>query len=297
VTLPQPDIVRTGDALRQALGEARSKGFAVGFVPTMGALHRGHLRLAAEARRRSGYTVVSIFVNPTQFGPGEDLARYPRDLEADVLQCASAGVDLVFAPDAAEVYSPGDATRVRVAGLGETLCGPFRPGHFEGVATVVAKLFALVSPCTAIFGRKDYQQLRIVERMARDLCFAVTVVGVPTERDTDGLALSSRNAYLSPEERARARSIPRALSGAWAAFQAGERRAGTLRDLALAEVTPVAASIDYVALADPSTLAVFDDDATLPGHALLALAIRIGKTRLIDNVVVGDDPQIEAGAA
>jgi pantoate--beta-alanine ligase len=133
----------------------------------MGALHRGHLRLAEEARRRSGYTVVSIFVNPTQFGPGEDLARYPRDLEGDVRQCASVGVDLVFAPDAAEMYPPGDATRVRVEGLAETLCGPSRPGHFEGVATVVAKLFALASPCTAIFGRKDYQRLRIVDQLTR----------------------------------------------------------------------------------------------------------------------------------
>jgi pantoate--beta-alanine ligase len=290
-----PDIVRTCDALREALEGSRAKGFAVGFVPTMGALHRGHLRLVEEARRRSGYTVVSIFVNPTQFGPGEDLASYPRDLEGDVRKCASAGVDLVFAPQASELYPPGDATRVRVLGLGETLCGPFRPGHFEGVATVVAKLFALVSPCTAIFGRKDYQQLRIVDQMSRDLRFAVTVIGVPTERDTDGLALSSRNAYLSPEDRAQARSIPRALSRAWTAFAGGERRAGTLRDLALREVSPVAASIDYVALADPSTLVVFDDGAALPEQALLAIALRIGKTRLIDNVVLGGEPRIGAG--
>jgi pantoate--beta-alanine ligase len=290
-------VVRTCAGLRQALDGARATGLAVGFVPTMGALHRGHLRLVEEARRRSGCTVVSIFVNPTQFGPSEDLARYPRDLEGDVLKCASAGVDLVFAPEAAEMYPPGDATRVRVQGLGETLCGPFRPGHFEGVATVVAKLFALASPCTAIFGRKDYQQLRIVDRMAQDLRFAVTVVGVPTERDTDGLALSSRNAYLSPEERAHARSIPRALARVWAAFAGGERRAGALRDLVLGEVRPVAASIDYVALADPSTLAVFDDSAELPARALVALALRIGKTRLIDNIVLGDDPQIQTGAA
>ncbi len=290
-------VVRTCDALRQALGGARATGRAIGFVPTMGALHQGHLRLVDEARRRSGYTVVSIFVNPTQFGPGEDLARYPRDLEGDVAKCASAGVDLVFAPEAAEMYPPGDATRVRVEGLGETLCGPFRPGHFEGVATVVAKLFALVSPCAAIFGRKDYQQLRIVDRMATDLRFAVTVVGVPIERDTDGLALSSRNAYLSPEERVQARSIPRALSRAWTAFCGGERRAGALRELVLGEVRPVAASIDYVALADPATLAVFDDLAGLPEQALLALALRVGKTRLIDNIVLGNDRPILAGAA
>jgi pantoate--beta-alanine ligase len=262
----------------------------------MGALHRGHLRLVEEARRRCDYTVVSIFVNPTQFGPGEDLARYPRDLEGDMAKCASAGVDLVFAPDVVEVYPPGDATRVRVGGLGDSLCGPFRPGHFEGVATVVAKLFALVSPCTAIFGKKDYQQLRIVERMAQDLCFAVTVVGMPTERDADGLALSSRNAYLSAEERSQARSIPRGLARAWSAFQGGERRAGTLRNLVLDEVSKVATSIDYVSLADPSTLVVIDDDVTAPEQTLLALALRIGKTRLIDNVVLGADPQIQGGA-
>jgi pantoate--beta-alanine ligase len=255
------------------------------------------LRLAEEARQRSGYTVVSIFVNPTQFGPGEDLARYPRDLEGDVRKCASVGVDLVFAPEAVELYPPGDATRVRVGGLGETLCGPFRPGHFEGVATVVAKLFALMSPCTAIFGRKDFQQLRIVDRMARDLRFAVTVIGLPTERDVDGLALSSRNAYLSAEDRAKAQAIPRALSRAWAAFEAGERHSGALRNLVLREVEPVAASIDYIALADPSTLAVYDDGAALPPQTLLALALRIGNTRLIDNIVLGEDPQILTGAA
>jgi pantoate--beta-alanine ligase len=262
----------------------------------MGALHRGHLRLVEEARRRCDYTVVSIFVNPTQFGPGEDLARYPRDLDGDVAKCAGAGVDLVFAPEAVEVYPPGEATRVRVAGLGDHLCGPLRPGHFEGVATVVAKLFVLVSPCTAIFGRKDYQQLRIVDRMAQDLCFAVTVVGMPTERDFDGLALSSRNAYLSPEERSQARSIPRGLSRAWSAFSAGERRAGALHALVRGEVGKVATSIDYVSLADPSTLEVLDDEATVPERTLLALALRIGKTRLIDNVVLGEDPQLPGGA-
>jgi pantoate--beta-alanine ligase len=295
--LKSPEIVRTRDTLRQALGGARAQGFTVGFVPTMGALHRGHLRLVEEARRRCHYTVVSIFVNPTQFGPGEDLARYPRDLDGDVAKCGGAGVDLVFAPEVIEIYPPGDATRVRVGGLGDNLCGPFRPGHFEGVATVVAKLFALVSPCTAIFGRKDYQQLQIVERMANDLAFAVTVVGMPTERDSDGLALSSRNAYLSPDERSQARSIPRALSGAWSAFQGGERRAGVLRHLVLNHVDKVATSIDYVSLADPTNLELIGDDATLPARALLALALRIGKTRLIDNVVLGDDPQISAGAS
>src|SRR5260221_218014 len=195
------EVARAREAFRQALGRARTKGDRVGFVPTMGALHSGHLQLAREAKRRAPYTAFSIFVNPTQFGPNEDLGRYPRDLEGDLRKCASVGVDLVFAPDASEMYPAGDATRVRVGALSEALCGPFRAGHFEGVATVVAKLFALAAPCLAVVGRKDYQQLRVIERMARDLLFDVEVVGVPTVRDDDGLAMSSRNAYLSPEER------------------------------------------------------------------------------------------------
>ena len=171
--MTSPTVVRTTGALREALGHARARGHIVGLVPTMGALHRGHLHLVDEARQRSGVVLVSIFVNPTQFGPNEDLARYPRDLDGDVAKCAAAHVDLVFAPDPVEMYPPGDATRVRVGGLGDSLCGPFRPGHFEGVATVVAKLFALASPCLAVFGRKDYQQLKIIERMAQDLRFDV----------------------------------------------------------------------------------------------------------------------------
>ncbi|HEX9296492.1 MAG TPA: pantoate--beta-alanine ligase [Polyangiaceae bacterium] len=286
---PQPELVRTADALREALARARSRGLRVGFVPTMGALHRGHLRLVDEARHRAAYTAVSIFVNPTQFGPNEDLARYPRDLESDLSQCAAADVDLVFAPEMGEMYPPGDTTRVRVGALGETLCGPFRPGHFEGVATIVAKLFALLTPCVAVFGRKDFQQLKIIERMARDLLFDVEIVGVSTERDADGLALSSRNAYLSADERERARAIPRALGQACSAFAAGERRAGALRAMAVAEVTALISAVDYIALTNPATLVPIDDGAILTGPALLAIAVRLGKTRLIDNVVLGED--------
>jgi pantoate--beta-alanine ligase len=262
----------------------------VAFVPTMGALHEGHLELVREAKRRAPFAAVSIFVNPTQFGPNEDLARYPRNLDADLERCASVGADVVFAPEPAEMYPPGDATRVRVGALAEPLCGAFRPGHFEGVATVVAKLFALAAPCVAVFGRKDYQQLRVVERMAKDLLFAVEVVGVPTVRDVDGLALSSRNAYLSPKDRERARSIPRALGEAWSAFEKGERRAGALREIALGRIAPNATKIDYVTVADPETLAPIDDAAKLGGPALLALAVFVDKTRLIDNVVLGHDP-------
>jgi pantoate--beta-alanine ligase len=288
-TVTSPLVVRTSEALREALAKARSLGHHVGVVPTMGALHRGHLHLVEHAHRGAGFVLVSIFVNPTQFGQGEDLARYPRDLDGDLAKCAEANVDLVFAPAAEEMYPPGDATRVRVDRLGDSLCGPFRPGHFEGVATVVAKLFALAAPCTAVFGRKDYQQLKIIERMARDLCFDVAVVGVATVRDADGLALSSRNAYLSPDERARARAVPRALAKAASAYAAGERRVSALESLARAEVGSAAMSVEYVTIADPATLAPYDGAARLTGPALLALAVRIGTTRLIDNTVLGDE--------
>jgi pantoate--beta-alanine ligase len=281
--------VRTADAFREALSAARAAGQKVGFVPTMGALHRGHLELVREAKRRAQFAAVSIFVNPAQFGPNEDLSRYPRDLTGDLERCATVGTDVVFAPEPSEMYPPGDVTRVRVGTLAEPLCGAFRPGHFEGVATVVAKLFALAAPCVAVFGRKDYQQLRVIERMAEDLLFAVEIVGVPTVRDADGLALSSRNAYLSPEERERARAIPLALGEAWSAFERGERRAGALRDIVASRVTPRATKVDYVAVADPETLAPIDDAALLVGPALLALAVFIEKTRLIDNVVLGRD--------
>jgi pantoate--beta-alanine ligase len=285
-----PEVARTRDVFRQALGRARDKGERVGFVPTMGALHAGHLQLLREAKSRAPFTAVSIFVNPTQFGPTEDLGRYPRDLEGDLQKCASVGVNLVFAPDAPEIYPVGDATRVRVTALAEPLCGVFRPGHFEGVATVVAKLFALAAPCLAIFGRKDYQQLRVIERMARDLLFDVEVIGVPTVRDDDGLALSSRNAYLSPDERVRARSVPRGLAAAWSAFARGERRVGDLRQRVAREITPQATRVDYVTVADPDSLATIDDGAMIEKPALVAVAVWIEKTRLIDNVVLGEDP-------
>ena len=263
----------------------------------MGALHRGHLHLIEHAHKFAGYVLLSIFVNPTQFGPNEDLARYPRDFDGDVAKCAEAKVDLVFAPEPSEMYPPGDATRVRVGALAESLCGPFRPGHFEGVATVVAKLFALTSPCTAIFGRKDYQQLKIIERMGRDLRFDVRIVGVTTVRDDDGLALSSRNAYLSSDERARARAVPRALAKAAAAYASGERRAGVLEGVARTEVSPVTTDIDYVTVADPETLAPYDAASRLGGPALLALAVRLGKTRLIDNMVLGQEAPPEVAPA
>jgi pantoate--beta-alanine ligase len=199
------------------------------------------------------------------------------------------GADLVLSPSADEMYPPGEKTRVRVAALAEHLCGPFRPGHFEGVATVVTKLFAIAGPCTAVFGRKDYQQLKIIERLARDLLLPVQVVGEPTVRDADGLALSSRNAYLSADERRRALAIPRALATAWAAFRAGERGAAALIEPARAALTEAGLRLDYAELADADELFPFALDARLPERALLAVAAFCGTTRLIDNLVLGED--------
>jgi pantoate--beta-alanine ligase len=290
----EPRVIHSPVAFQAAMEEARRGGRRVAFVPTMGALHDGHLALMREARRRvgaDGLVSVSIFVNPTQFGPGEDFARYPRTLAEDLSRCEAAAVDCVFAPEALEMYPRGDDTRVRVGKLAEPLCGPHRPGHFQGVATVVAKLFAIVGPCTAVFGRKDYQQLRVVERMATDLRLPVTVVGVPTVREPDGLALSSRNAYLAAEERSRAVAIPRALAAAHASFAGGERRVSALLALVHGHVDPAATSIDYVALADPTTLEPRGERGDLDSPTLLALALRIGATRLIDNTVLGlDEP-------
>ena len=284
-----PAIVRSATDLRRVANDLRARGATLGFVPTMGALHRGHLALVEEARRRAARVIVSIFVNPTQFGPGEDLARYPRDLDGDVRLLASAGVDTVFAPSPDEMYPPGDATRVRVTGLGEGLCGPFRPGHFEGVATVVAKLFVAVGECVAVFGRKDYQQLLVVGRMARDLLLPVEVVGCPTVREADGLAMSSRNAYLSADDRQRALGISRGLGDASRAYAAGERDARKLEAIAQAPIAPpVATSIDYVEVRDADTLAAVE--GSIRSRAVLAVACRVGTTRLIDNLVLGEDP-------
>jgi pantoate--beta-alanine ligase len=284
-----PQIVRLAVDVRARCDEARRPGSAstVGFVPTMGALHAGHLALARAARSRASFVVASIFVNPTQFGPGEDLSRYPRDLDGDVAKLASVGVDLVFAPDPGELYPVGDQTRVRVGPLAEALCGARRPGHFEGVATVVAKLLGVVGPCLAFFGRKDYQQLLVVRRMARDLFLPVEIEGCPIVREADGLAMSSRNAYLSAEERTRALSIGRGLDAAARLFAGGERRPRELERAARGPIEAVASSVDYVDVRDADTLAPFADQ--VGDRALLAAACWIGATRLIDNVVLGED--------
>lgn len=285
-----PSVLRTPAEARAACGAARARGERVGLVPTMGALHEGHLALVREAKKHASFVVCSIFVNPTQFGPNEDFARYPRDLEGDLAKLADASA--VFAPDASAMYPPGDETRVNVGALAAHLCGPHRPHHFEGVATVVTKLFGIAGPCTAVFGKKDYQQLAVLRRVAEDLHLPVEVVGHPIVREADGLAMSSRNVYLSADERRRALALSRGLSAAARAFAAGERNAGRLRGLAVAEVEQVSTSVDYVTIADADALVPFEETAEIGRRAVIAIACRIGKTRLIDNLVLGEDPPI-----
>lgn len=282
-------IIRTASEFRVAAERIRLSGGQLGLVPTMGALHEGHRALMREAKARTSAVAVTIFVNPTQFGPKEDLAKYPRDLQGDVSKCSAEGVSLVFAPDASEMYPEGERTRVRVSGLTDHLCGASRPGHFDGVATIVTKLFALAGPCVAVFGRKDYQQLQVIRRMTRDLLLPVEVVGYPTVREADGLALSSRNRYLSPEERKTALAIPRALAAAVRRFEAGERKAGALRAPVADALSKAGLRIDYAALAHADDLVPFEDGAALAGKAVLAVAAFAGSTRLIDNVVLGED--------
>lgn len=273
------------------MAAARAAGRQIGFVPTMGALHAGHLSLIERARGEGTYTVVSIFVNPTQFSPGEDFERYPRDEAGDLRLCEQAGVELVFAPAAAELYAPDESTRVHVAGLTETLCGPHRPGHFDGVATVVTKLLNIVQPDRAYFGRKDAQQLLVVRRLVRDLCLPVEVVDCPTVRDPDGLALSSRNAYLSPPQRRQAVSLYAALRHAEQQITGGIEDARTIiaeMERILRDAGPV--EIDYVSIVDAQTLQPVE---RIAAPVLVALAVRIGRTRLIDNVSV--DPPRRGG--
>ena len=274
-------IIRRLEDLRAALAGFRQAGESVALVPTMGALHAGHMALVDEARRSADRVVVSIFVNPKQFGPDEDLARYPRREQADSRMLSDAEVDLLWMPPVEEVYPEGFATTVSVAGVSEVLDGAQRPGHFDGVATVVAKLFNQVRPDTAFFGEKDWQQLAVIRRMTADLDMGIEIVGVPTQRDDDGLALSSRNLYLAPEERARAVALPRALGAAERAIAEG----GAI-EAALAQAREMLAAagfeVDYVTLADAETLG-----EPLPGRPWrLLAAARIGGTRLIDNIPV-----------
>jgi len=272
--------------VRERVGEARDRGTRVGLVPTMGGLHEGHASLLRAARAENGCVVVSIFVNPTQFGPTEDFAKYPRPVEEDLALCRREGVDLVFTPTAGEMYPEGFATTVHVAGLGETMCGRLRPGHFDGVATVVAKLLASVQPDAAFFGEKDAQQLAVVRRMVADLNLPVEVRGCPLVREPDGLAMSSRNAYLSAEERRRALVLSAALVEAREAIRAGERGGARLAERVRERLRAAeGVELEYVAVVDPDTLADLD---RIRGACLVAVAAKVGATRLIDNVIVRD---------
>lgn len=278
------EVCRTVGEVRAAVRRHRERGAKIGFVPTMGYFHEGHLSLMRRARAECGAVVVSIFVNPLQFGPREDLAEYPRDLERDLRMAREVGVDVVFTPADEEMYPPGYCTYVEVLGLTEKLCGLFRPGHFRGVTTVVAKLFNIVQPDVAYFGQKDAQQAVVIQRMVRDLNMPLEVVVLPTVREADGLAMSSRNVYLSPEERQAALVIPRSLARAVEAVKGGERNVAVLREMVRGMIAAEPrAQIDYVEIygwPDLEPLTVLTD------RALLAVAVRFGRARLIDNVVL-----------
>jgi len=271
------------EALTAAIKAYHANGETVALVPTMGALHEGHLALVAEAKRRADRVVASIFVNPKQFGPNEDFDAYPRRAEADSTKLAAAGVDVLWMPPVDEMYPQGFATNISVAGLPDGLCGAARPGHFDGVATVVAKLFNQVRPDIAIFGEKDWQQLAIIRRMATDLDMGVDVVGFPTQREDDGLARSSRNAYLTPDERAAAIALPRALGNAARSIEQGGSIKEALSAVEAALLKAGFSPADYVELVDAETLQPLE---TLDRPGRLLAAARLGKARLIDNLAV-----------
>lgn len=290
-------LIETISALRDVCDDARAAQGSVGLVPTMGFLHDGHRSLMRAARSDTTFVVVTIFVNPLQFGVNEDLSRYPRDLARDMDACAEEGVDVVFVPSVAEMYPNGSATTVHVAGVTDGLCGDHRPGHFDGVTTVVSKLFAIAGPCRAYFGRKDAQQVAVVRRMAADLDLPVDVVSCPLVREADGLALSSRNAYLSADDRGRAPVLFRALRGAADAVTGGERDPGRLR-ARIREVvaTEPTVELEYVEVRDASSIAPIE---RVDGDVLIALAAHLGGTRLIDNVgisVAGESATVDLGA-
>jgi pantoate--beta-alanine ligase len=282
-----PEVIADPAAWQASCLAAREQGARIALVPTMGALHEGHLSLLREARRRAdeggrrGLALATVFVNPTQFAPGEDLSRYPRDLEGDLARCAAAGIDRVLAPDRPDrIFGAGHQTWVTVERASEGLCGASRPGHFRGVATVVAKLFNLTRPHLALFGEKDWQQLQVIRTMVRELAFGIEIVGMPIVREPDGLALSSRNAYLSPPERERALALSRALAAAREAVVRGERDAATLAGAARRTLQASVDRVDYVEVVHPQTLAPVA--RAEPGSVLL-LAAFVGRTRLIDN--------------
>ncbi|GIV05266.1 MAG: pantothenate synthetase [Fimbriimonadales bacterium] len=278
------EILRTVDSVRQWVRAQREAGRAVHFVPTMGYFHEGHLSLMRRAQHDNGAVIVSIFVNPLQFGAGEDYNRYPRDFERDRQMAQSVGVEAIFYPDVAEMYPAGYQTEVRVKELSKPLCGRSRPGHFEGVATVVLKLFNIVTPDRAYFGMKDYQQLRVIQQLVRDMNLPIEIVPCPIVREPDGLAMSSRNVYLTPEERTAATVLYRSLQWAQAQVESGERDASQLREGVFQRIAaePLA-RIDYVEVVDAETLQPVE---RIDRPTLIALAVFFGKARLIDNCIV-----------
>lgn len=276
-----PIIIKTPEEMRAHSGAVRAKGGRVGFVPTMGALHEGHLALVDYARERCDEMVVSIFVNPLQFDREDDLSGYPRTWQADLDLCTAHGVDAIYYPNANAMYPAGFLTKVSVAEMTQGLCGAHRAGHFDGVTTVVLKLFNAVQPDLAVFGEKDFQQLSVIKRMARDLDLGVEVVGHPTVRETDGLALSSRNVHLSPQERQNALCLWRGLNKAMEMARGGEKSAAKLRDAALAEIEAVPeARLEYLEVVDADSLEPLTE---INRPARMALAVWMGETRLIDN--------------
>jgi pantoate--beta-alanine ligase len=282
------EVITEIESCRSAIQAAKGAGLRTALVPTMGALHSGHLALIQAARQRAGHVAVSIFVNPTQFCPGEDFAKYPRALEKDLSLCRDSNVDLVFAPSVDAMFPVAATTTVHVARLADGLCGPLRPGHFDGVATVVTKLFQILPVDLAVFGEKDYQQLVIVRHLARDLNVPVEIVGHPTVREPDGLALSSRNAYLGPSERRQAGSLSAALFAAVDRAAGGElRSAALLADIRARIHAAGPATIEYVEVVDAETL---ESLRVIDRPARICLAVRIGNCRLIDNVAVDGRP-------
>jgi len=277
-------IAHTMAQARREIAKARKYNKTIGFVPTMGYLHEGHLKLIDIAKEHSDFSVVSIFVNPTQFGPREDFSKYPRDFERDKKLCESRGTDLIFAPSVEEMYPQPSAVRLEIAPLADHLCGAKRPGHFNGVMLVVAKLFNIIQPDVAVFGQKDAQQLFIIRRMVKDLNFPVKIIAAPTVREKDGLAMSSRNIYLSPKEREQSTVLYKALQQAKELIQAGEREARKIK-IEIEKLIRKAseAKIDYVEIVETETLQPIEK---LEGQVLIALAVYFGKARLIDNMIL-----------
>lgn len=271
--------------MKSLANEARSQNLAIGFVPTMGYLHDGHMSLVQRARSENDVVVASIFVNPTQFGPNEDLELYPRDMEGDRHKLQTAGVDALFLPESGQLYGPGYQTYVIVETVSLPLCGSSRPGHFRGVATVVLKLFNIVRPTRAYFGQKDFQQLQVIRRMVSDLNVDVSVIGCPTVREADGLAMSSRNSYLDVSERKQAVALNQSLLFAKTMFHSGETSSRIILDAVVDRISREPdARIDYARIVDSHTLSDVDQSDSA---SLVALAVRIGKTRLIDNMILG----------